>query len=475
MAQYLSITAGSFGAGHDDNPTYTITADSGTVYRSGSATVEHPAGGYVFTPATASKAELTSGIKVKVDDAATQITATVDSGFQCSGNTADGSWIVLTPTPTPTPTSTRPIVNYSLRVGDIDGNSTINIGGVDYQLTVEDHIQNYNSLDVGTSFTNDAIGTTSVYSPNEEQFTITSVNATDNFGNVYQTSVSNFGQTDLGPNGFDITITGNYIQPPSGTEVIIDLDIQTSYEATYIEEIHYTNTVSNGTLVISEVNPSPASFSQTANTASFSGTDGSYYTASFAFTAITDYEWGAGDITNALTAGNPDANLNLINTTTVGATRTYFYGSEIGANDAFAELDFSGSPRWALDITNAKQVGIQWRLQGSSTWNTYKAANDPTIVSPIDISHNTTAVEIRISDHDGKYAVTESETEILGISNPYHNQEQAGEHTITLTENNDGPPVADRNLVFTIEQQAGATNPVSSNFLNVTIIQRSNA
>lgn len=462
MPQYLAITGSGFGNGHGDNPTYALTADVGTVYLSGS-------GGYVNSAAAIPKADFTSGVKISVDDLANTVTATVNSGFSCAGETSQTSIIPPTPTGTPTgtPTPTPSAQTRTLLITDVEPDSTIN--GSAAGLSIGSSQINYTQADVNEG-TQGLAGSILISYQAGEEFTISTVDLDDGAGGSYT-----YNLTDYVPGaGYYLSVTGSYPDTAGGTTTTIDVTITGTAEATYTEEIHYTNTVSNGTLVISNVTPSTATFSQTANTASFAGNDGDYYTASFAFTAVTDYEWGAGDITNALTAGSPDANLNLINTTTVGSTRTFFYGSEIGANDAFAELDFSGSPRWALDITNASRVAVDWRIFGTSTWNVYKAYNTAP-PSDISIGYDTTQIELRIKDHDGKYQITESETEIISISNQTHNQEQDGIHLVTLTQNTD-TPAAVRNLTVQVGQQPGADNPAGpQSTLSIAIAQDSNA
>ena len=384
----------------------------------------------------------------------------------------------LTPTPSSTPPNTpsntpsiTPTPSAQLRtilLTDVEPDSTIN--GSAAGLSISSQQRNYTQDDVNAGGNQGLVGPITISYQAGEQFTITNVDLDDGTDATYTYTLSDYIQGV----GFYLSITGSFPDTAGGTTTTVDVTITGTAEATYTEEIHYTNTVSNATLVITETNPSPASFSQTANTASFSGTDGDYYTGSFAFTADNDYEWGAGDITAALTAGFPDANLDLIDTTTVGTTRTFSYASSIGANDAFAELDFSGSPRWALDITNASRVAVDWRIYGNSTWNVYKAYNSPPS-SDISIGFDTTQIELRIKDHDGKYQITESETEITSITNQTHNQEQDGIHLVTLTQNTD-TPAAVRNLTVQVGQQPGADNPAGpQSTLSIVIAQDSNA
>lgn len=464
MAQYLAITGSSFGHGHLDNPTYTITANEGTVLLSGS-------GGYVNAATAITKAALTSGIKVKLSsDSATSVTATVNSGFNCDSETAQGTWTLPTPTSTPTgtPTPTPSAQLRTILLTDSEPDSTIN--GSAAGLSIGSSQRNYTQDDVNAGSNQNLVGPILISYQAGEDFTISTVDLDDGAGGSYTYTLSDY----VAGTGYYLSITGSFPDTAGGTTTTVDVTITGTAEASYTEDIQYTNTVSNGTLVITSTSPSTATFSQTANTASFAGNDGDYYTASFAFTATTDYEWGAGDITAALTAGTPDANLDLISTTTSGSTRTYSYASSIGANDAFAELDFSGSPRWALDITNASRVAVDWRIYGNSTWNVYKAYDTP---APADISigYDTTQIELRIKDHDGKYQITETETEITSITNQTHDQEQDGIHLVTLTQNTD-LPAAVRSMKVQVGQQPGADNPAGpQSTLSINIDQDSNA
>lgn len=100
MAQYIEVSGVSFGNGHTDNPTYAFSVGSGDIFLSGS-------GGYVNSPTGISKATLSSGIKLYLSsDTATAVTASVESGFTCTGQTAYATWVIPSPSPTPSPTPT---------------------------------------------------------------------------------------------------------------------------------------------------------------------------------------------------------------------------------------------------------------------------------------------------------------------------------------------------------------------------------
>ena len=140
MAQYIQVSAASFGNAHSDDPTYAFTEGSGQgIFLSGS-------GGYVNAPTGITKATLTSGVKLKVNnDAATAVTCSVESGFTCAGQFEYASWVIPSPSPTPTPTNSPPISSFaSIEVEDtvdgvvpeyraaiaIEGFKTITISGV---------------------------------------------------------------------------------------------------------------------------------------------------------------------------------------------------------------------------------------------------------------------------------------------------------------------------------------------------------
>lgn len=91
MAQFVFLSGSFFGRGHEDNPTYKITTASGQssydIFLSGS-------GGYVNSPTGITKNTLENvGVNIKVDnDFVTQSYVEVESGFNCSGETAIVDW-----------------------------------------------------------------------------------------------------------------------------------------------------------------------------------------------------------------------------------------------------------------------------------------------------------------------------------------------------------------------------------------------
>lgn len=115
MPQYIFVSASSFGNGHNDNPTYTFSVGSGTIFLSGS-------GGYVNNPTGITKATLDNpGVFLELsDENITYVTCSVDSGFNCAGTIKYVTW---TPAPSPTPTSTPPATSFaSIEVEDtVDG------------------------------------------------------------------------------------------------------------------------------------------------------------------------------------------------------------------------------------------------------------------------------------------------------------------------------------------------------------------
>lgn len=106
MAQYIFVSASSFGNAHSDSPTYSFSVGTGTIYLSGS-------GGYVNSPTGISQATLDDpGVYLELsDESLTYVTCSVDSGFTCAGTVKYVSW---TPAPSPTPTSTPTVSNVSI-------------------------------------------------------------------------------------------------------------------------------------------------------------------------------------------------------------------------------------------------------------------------------------------------------------------------------------------------------------------------
>lgn len=104
MAQYIQVQGTSFGNAHSDNPTYAFTEGSGAgIYLSGS-------GGYVNAATGITKATLTSGVKLKVEnDLATAVTCSVESGFTCTNEFEYATWTIVSPTPTPSPQATSTV------------------------------------------------------------------------------------------------------------------------------------------------------------------------------------------------------------------------------------------------------------------------------------------------------------------------------------------------------------------------------
>lgn len=98
MAQYIFVSASSFGNAHSDNPTYSFSVGSGTIFLSGS-------GGYVNEPTGITQATLDDpGVYLELsNESLTYVTCSVDAGFTCAGTIKYVNW---TPAPSPTPTST---------------------------------------------------------------------------------------------------------------------------------------------------------------------------------------------------------------------------------------------------------------------------------------------------------------------------------------------------------------------------------
>lgn len=105
MAQYIFVSASAFGNGHSDNPTYSFSVGTGTIFMSGS-------GGYVLNPVNITKSTLDNpGVKLELsDENISYVTCSVDAGFTCEGTISYVSWV---PAPTPTPTAT-PATSYVL-------------------------------------------------------------------------------------------------------------------------------------------------------------------------------------------------------------------------------------------------------------------------------------------------------------------------------------------------------------------------
>jgi hypothetical protein len=109
MAQYIFVSASSFGNGHSSDTTYSFSVGTGTIFLSGS-------GGYVNNPTGITKATLDDpGVYLELsDESLTYVTCSVDTGFTCANTIKYVSW---TPpvTPTPTPTGTYSVATLSLQ------------------------------------------------------------------------------------------------------------------------------------------------------------------------------------------------------------------------------------------------------------------------------------------------------------------------------------------------------------------------
>ena len=97
MAQYITLNGTSFGNGHNDNPTYAIslpaTNPQGGLVVTGIDVDIDENGTYDHAATGITKAELDAGINVRfADDLITSSIITVESGFQCSGETAIVTW-----------------------------------------------------------------------------------------------------------------------------------------------------------------------------------------------------------------------------------------------------------------------------------------------------------------------------------------------------------------------------------------------
>lgn len=458
MAQYLAITGSSFGNGHNDNPIYTITADVGTVYRSGSATGTIPQGGYAFTPATASKAELTAGINVKVDLAATEVTATVNGGYQCAGETAVQSWTIeASPTPTPTTTTTQTPTpsaqSRTLVLTDVEPDSTINGSGAG--LSIGSTQTNYTQDDVNAG-NQGLLGPLLISYNSGEQFTISTLNLNDGIGGSYTYNLSDY----VGGAGYYLSVTGSFPDTAGGTTTTIDITLTGTAEATYEHEIHYNfNGISNATYDVDVIRPTEVSFSEASFTASYSGIEDAIYTASFVFTANNNYEFeNANDITVSFSDGSPATNLSKIRQALSGANNEYveiWYAGTIGANDAFAELDFSGTPVFASTITNADDVTVKYRTPGG-TGTYYDLIISGAVQTPVTAinSANGSTMDLRIEGHDGRYEIVNnlSTAWISSISPSDNDTLDTITHTVTVGDNTGNP---DRATTIRLQPQDG--------------------
>ena len=373
-----------------------------------------------------------------------------------------------TPTSTPppaTPTSTPPPEPPStITVTDVGSTSTIDGGTLG--LSVGSTQETFYSNQAGQAF-DLTIGVS--YSAGED-FTITGVTLNDGLGNTY-----NYTVTNISGFGKNITVTGTYPTVSPGTTVTIDITITALSIATYTHELRWNmNNVDNATYEINSIQPSTAAFTETGNTASFSGTDGAEYIASFEFTPVNGYAFSnLGNITPSLVQGFPDTGISLVDgSPSVESGILYYrYAGNIGANDAFTSLTFSGSPIWDLDITNANEVEIEYRIAGTSTWFTLQELGVPTPVS-ISIGPSPVTLEVKVAGHNGKYQVTTPDTGDIAISPSLNNSQDPEIHSVTVTGNINS---TSRNLRITIGQQVGADNPLPPQVAkNITIVQDGN-
>lgn len=472
MAQYLAITGSSFGNGHNDNPIYTITADAGTVYRSGSATGTQPAGGYVFTPATASKAELTTGIKVKVDNSATEVTATVNGGYQCAGTTAVQSWTIdptptATPTGTPTQTPTPSAQIRTLAIDDVEPDSTIDGGA---GLTIASAQINYTQDDVNAG-NQGLIGPILISYAAGEDFTVHTVDLDDGLGNSYTYTLSDY----VGGAGRYLSVTGSYPDTAGGSTTTIDVTISASSVATYEHELRWIrDAVDNSTFDFDLVQPSTANLTETANTQSFTGQDGAYYTASFVFSANNDYVFeNANDITVSLSDGTPSTGISKIRQALSGANNEYveiWYAGTIGANNAFADLTFSGTPVFTSSLDNARDTIVKYRVPGGSgTFYELISASIITGQPATEVAYGGGTLDLRVEGHNGRYSITNNlgTSWITSISPQDNDSLDTITHTVTLASN----PGSARITTIQLGPQGGDLGEK----LNIPISQSSNA
>lgn len=155
MAQYIQVQGTSFGNAHSDSPTYAFTEGSGAgVYLSGS-------GGYVNAATGITKATLTSGVKLKVEnDLATAVTCSVESGFTCATEFEYATWTIVSPTPTPSPVISNVTITLLAAAQELgtwpEYSVTVAING--YKSTTRT-LQQTNSNSVSDSFALSLTGT----------------------------------------------------------------------------------------------------------------------------------------------------------------------------------------------------------------------------------------------------------------------------------------------------------------------------
>lgn len=134
MAQYIFVSGSFFGDNHNDSPTYAFSmpaGSSGSIFLSGS-------GGYVNSPTGIPKITLEdTGSFLKVDDnTITQLTCSVEVGFNCTTQEAYFNWIIPSSTPTPTATTTpTPSPNPSTVTFTLDADQE-SATNVQYDITV---------------------------------------------------------------------------------------------------------------------------------------------------------------------------------------------------------------------------------------------------------------------------------------------------------------------------------------------------
>lgn len=579
MAQYIEVQGTSFGNAHSDNPTYAFTVGTGTVLLSGS-------GGYVNAATGITKAELTSGVKLKVsDDTISAVTCSVESGqgFTCDAHFEYATWTVASPTPTPTPSgetgtcrnvwvsstydsSTQYGIQYikpgivtptrvafatligtsytyggvagtvfsvcstatpdfwdfnanggsgaittamgsdaviladggtcqadgdcsftpptpsptrtitptpsaqlrTLLLTDEEPDSTIDGGA---GLSIGSTQVNYTQADVDAG-NQPLLGPILISYAAGEDFTINSVNLNDGLGGSYTYTLSDY----VGGAGYYLSITGSFPDTAGGTTTTVDVTVNASSIPTYEHELRWNvNGISNAVGTYSLESPSTANLTLTANTSSFTGRENAYYTASFKFEANNNYAWnGFNDVTVALSDGTPATNISKVYQRFSGSSNEFIeigYAGDIGANDAFASLTFSGTPEYAAQISNANDITVRYRVPGGS--GTYydlivSGAVQGTVTSAANTAGAT--IDIRPTTHDGKYEIVNNLNTpwITSITPNENNTIDDITHTITLAENTGA---SDRYTTVILRTQDGSIAPK----LNIPISQSGTA
>ena len=463
MAQYIEVSGTSFGNAHSDDPTYAFTVGSGTVFLSGS-------GGYVNAASGITKAELTNGVKLKVsDDTITAVTCSVEDNFTCTDHIEYATWVIASPTPSPTSTpspSITPSITPSAQLRTIlltDAEPDSTIDGSALGLSISSQQRNYTQEDVDAGGNQGLVGPITISYNAGEEFTISTVDLDDGTDATYTYTLSDY----VSGVGYYLSITGSFPDTAGGTTTTVDVTITGTAEATYEHEIHYNfNDVDNATYDVDMIRPSEASFSEANLTASYSGIDGTAYTASFVFEANNNYEFAsANNITPSFTDGTPATNISKIRQALSGSNNEYleiWYAGDIGANDAFANLTFTGSPVFANYIDNALDVDVEWSTTSNTgPWTQHYDGGTRAVTNALVVGPSITQFWVRITGHDGRYQVAESSDTSNFLSSIFpalNDTIDAGVHAVTILANNEAG-TADRSATFRISNPSGEIAP----------------